>query len=208
MNLNKKYNLGLLILFHLFLVAIVEWLFFQYVVIPIVQDNIKDIGDQFPHLDEKTLKDYGIPHNEAMLGAIYSAAQTLTNKNDVMSQFLASTSDIYQNNISPQIRNYIEEKKLKEEINNQDSKYKTHIKIFFIFALIICMLIFWFYIYGKSKGIEADWVELTLGNIIPIIMILSFEYYFVNNIVSQYKITSPSGFTYECLTSLYPPKNT
>lgn len=207
MNLNKRYNLGLLVLFHLLLVSIIEWGFFKFIIIPTIQKHMEELDHYLPHLDEKTLNDFGITHNQTIVDAMYSAAQTFTNQNDTLSDFFTLLSNIQHNTISPQIKKIFNSSQLKEKIDSRNSQFKTNVKIFLIFIAILTVIIGWYFVYGNHKNIHADWGELLIGNILPVSLILAFELYFVENIVTKYRVMGEYGFLYECLKELYPIDN-
>jgi hypothetical protein len=202
MHINEKYNLGLLVLFHLFLIIIVEWVFFQYMVIPTIHQHIEHLGDKLLYLDETTLKKYGIKHDKTVVNTIYSLSKSLANKNDKLFEWFNHLSQVNET-LPPFFETNIKQNGIAEEIQNNKKKFNANVKIFAIFLGIIIMIAIWIFIHSNTKHIKINWVELILGNIIPISIILAFELYFINNIIKHYKVMSHHGFIHECLSKIY-----
>jgi hypothetical protein len=204
---NENYNIGLLVLFHLLLVAILKLVMFYYVIKPAVKKHMKKISHDLPQLNEKTLDKYGIYHNQIIADNFSSVAQIIIQNNDTLASLINSLNELYDDQISPGLESYFKDKYIEDDIEKQQKIQGFNLKIFIVIIAILATIFIWYIIHMKSKNIEIDLMGLILGNIIPLSIIFMFEYYFIENIAVNYMVLGKSGFLYEILHKLYPTVN-
>jgi hypothetical protein len=201
--MNDNYNMGLLILFHLLIVAILKIFGFIYIIKPAITKQIKDIEYLLPELNEKLLNNLDIEHNKALNGNIGSVLQIVMENNQKLASLFNALNEMYATKVSSKLQNYLENQQLEDELNIYKKKQKFNLKIFIIITAVIGAIFTWYVIHMKYKKVKTDLPELILGNIIPITIISVFEYYFFTQVVLKYKITGKYGLLYEILNKLY-----
>jgi hypothetical protein len=203
MYLNDKYNMGLLIMFHLLIVAILKILGFIYVIKPAIKQQIKELEKSLPELNKKTLDYLGIKHNDALNGSISSVFQIVMESNKKIGSLFDALNEMYATKVSNKLEDYLHNQELENELENDKKNQQFSFKVFIIITAIIGAIFTWYIIHMKYKKLKTDLPELIIGNIIPITIISVFEYYFFTNIVLNYKITGKYGLLYETLNKLY-----
>lgn len=204
MYINENYNLGLLVLFHLLLVAILKIILFIYVIKPIVQKHMKKLYNDLPELNEDTLDKFGIYHNDTLSTSLISIINGIIKNNEHLSMLSTGVNEIYENHVSDNIKKYFEKKIEDDKLKQKEKEQLFNYRIFLILTAILATIVTWYIIHLKHKNIKADIPELVLGNIIPLIMIFAFEIYFINTIAVNYKVVGKIGFLHETLKQLYP----
>lgn len=203
MYINENYNMGLLILFHLLLVAILKIVMFQYIIKPLIKQYMTKIENDLPKLNEKTLEKYNIYYNENLNNSINSVLQVLVKYSKQLYTFIYSLNNINDNNISPKLNEYLANKQTENELEIEIKNQQFNYNIFITLTAILATIVTWYFIQLKHQQQYFNILELILGNIIPLIMIFVFEIYFIKNIAINYKINGESGILYQILTKLY-----
>lgn len=203
MYINENYNMGLLILFHLLLVAFLKIIMFNYVIKPLIKEYMEDIEKGLPQLNEETLDKYGIYHNDALSNNFNSGLQVLIKNNEPLSNLSDFMNELYDNNISSNLKTYIETKQLEDDIENDERNQRFYYRVFIGITVILTAIVIWYIVHLKHKHVKADIPELILGNIIPLSIIFFFEIYFIKNIAIKYKVTGKHGLLHDTLKKLY-----
>jgi hypothetical protein len=203
MYLNDKYNMGLLILFHLLIVAIIKIFGFIYIVKPAIQQQIKNLNNSLPKLNENTLNKLGIKHDKALTGSISSVFQIIMESNKKLGSLFDVLNEMYITEVSTKLQNYLRNKQMEDELKTDQKNQKFYFKSFVFITAFIGAIFTWYVIHMNYKKVKTNLPELILGNIIPITIISVFEYYFLTQVVLKYKITGKYGLLYEILNKLY-----
>ena len=203
MYINENYNLGLLILFHLLLVAILKIVMFQYVIKPSIKEYMENVTKKLPDLNEETLNKYGIYHNDIISEATNSGLQVLINNNEQLRKLVDTVNELYDNKVSPKLEQYLKDKQLEDDIQNKFHNQRFYYKVFIAITVILATIVTWYVMHLKYKNVHADVTELFLGNVIPLGMIFIFEMFFIINIAMKYKVTGKHGLLYDTLHKLY-----
>ena len=199
-HINENYNIGLLMLVHLFLVVVLELVIFYFVLKPAIEKHMKKLADDLPKLDEETLKNYGIYHSPIYATII----KNVFKNNESLTKLLEMVNDENEGSIPDEIKAYFNKKEIKDKIREQKSSTNIKLKLWYIMISVLMTIIVWYVIHMNHKHIKTDIPELILGNLIPLTMIFIFELYFIQNIAVKYKVMGEHGFLYTVLNRLYP----
>ena len=203
-DISENYNIGLLILFHLLIVTVLELIIFYYVVNPAIKKHMKKLSKDLPKLNEETLNKYGIYHNQTISDSFSSISQVAIQNNQELTNLMGSLKEMESDGISPNLQTYFNEKSIEYEKYRKEKTQSFYMKISFVIIALLATIVVWYLIHMKNKQIKANTHELVLGNIIPLTIIFIFELYFIQNIAVKYKVMGSNGFLYEILNTLYP----
>lgn len=206
-DISENYNIGLLILIHLLIVAVLELIIFFYVIKPAVKKHMKKLSKDLPKLNEETLNTYGIHHNQTISDSFSSVAQIPIQDNQELATLMNSIKGLEGQEISNNLQSYFGNKANEYEKELEEKTQSFYLKVLFVIIALVTSIIIWNMIYKKNKNVKADIPELVLDNVIPLTIIFIFELYFIQNIAIKYKVMGQNGFLYEILDKLYPMNN-